>query len=176
MLSAGLLGGPVIGYQQDYYASKNLNNESTTVAARYEVEKAAGISYLPFLPAIRGLDGAKVALALEPDGEQDLERRIERLKKEGKTLSDDKNLAALSAWWNEEKPRVAEDAPLVSAARLFGGRMALRWTAIVPMSMAIGFGLLFIYFQATGGYQAIQLKGHHPEGEEFTGGVEAPIR
>ena len=54
--------------------------------------------------------------------------------------------------------------------------MALKWTALVPLMMAIGFGLLFVYFQMTGGYQAIELRGHHPEGEEFTGGVEAPVR
>jgi hypothetical protein len=54
--------------------------------------------------------------------------------------------------------------------------MALRWTAIVPFTMAIGFAILFVYFKMTGGYQAIELRGHHPEGEEFTGGVEAPIR
>lgn len=175
MLSAGLLGGPMIGYKQDYYASKDLNHKSTAVAERYEVEKATGISYLPILPPIRGLDGAKVALLLEKDGEEDLNRRIEMLQKEGKNLDDDKNLLALSSWWAEAKPQAAEDKELVSAARLFGGRMALKWTALVPLSMAIGFGILFVYFQMTGGYQAIELRGHHPKGEEFTGGVPAPV-
>src|SRR5688572_15206526 len=54
MLSAGLLGGPMIGYKQDYYASKQLTAESASTADRYQVEKAGGISYLPFLPPIRG--------------------------------------------------------------------------------------------------------------------------
>lgn len=176
MLSAGLLGGPMIGYKQDYFASRILTEKSATVAGRYQVEHAAGISYLPFLPAIRGLDGSRVALLLEPDGQEDLNRRIKALETEGRTLSDDKNLQALSSWWSEAKVHSAEDAPLVSAARLFGGRMALKWTALVPLMMAVGFGLLFVYFQATGGYQAVELRGHHPEGEEFTGGVEAPVR
>jgi MFS family permease len=175
MLSAGLLGGPMIGYKQDYYASKDLNHKSSTVAQRYEVEKPTGISYLPFLPAIRGLDGAKVALLLEADGEADLNHRIAMVEKEGKSLSDDKNLQALSSWWSEAKPHADEDTPLVTNARLFGGRMALKWTALVPFTMAIGFSILFIYFQMTGGYQAIELRGHHPEGEEFTGGVPAPV-
>ena len=43
----------------------------------------------PMLPPIRGLDGAKVALLLEPDGEADLNRRIENIQKEGKSLADD---------------------------------------------------------------------------------------
>ena len=80
----------MIGYKQDYYASKDLNHESAAVAERYEIEKPAGIWYLPFLPAIRGLDGAKVALLLDHDGEADLNRRIENLSKEGKSLGDDK--------------------------------------------------------------------------------------
>jgi MFS family permease len=175
MLSAGLLGGPMIGYKQDYYASKNVNEKSTVVAERYQVEKPTGISYLPFLPPIRGLDGAKVALLLEKDGEADLNRRVEQLQKEGKSLSDDKNLQALTSWWSEAKPHSSTDNQLVSDARLFGGRMALTWTAIVPFMMAIGFGLLFVYFRMTGGYQALELRDHHPEGEEFTGGVEGPV-
>jgi hypothetical protein len=166
----------MIGYKQDYYASKNLHEESTVTAERYEVEKAAGISYLPFLPPIRGLDGAKVAVLLEKDGEADLNRRVELLEAENKSLSADKNLAAMVQWWENAKPQAEQDKPLITAARLYGGRMALRWTALVPMAMAVGFGLLFIYFAMTGGYQAIELHGHHPDGEEFTGGVEAPIR
>ncbi|MDX1947326.1 MAG: MFS transporter [Pirellulaceae bacterium] len=174
MLSAGLLGGPVIGYKQDFFASRQLNAEAPEVAARFEVAQASGISYLPFLPAIRGLDGAKVALLTEKDGEADLNKRIANLEKEGKSLSDDKNLATLSAWWEAARPHAAEDKPLITAARLYGGRMALKWTALVPFSMAIGFGILFVYFQLTGGYQAIDLRGHHPKGEEFTGGVAGP--
>jgi len=165
----------MIGYKQDYFASQKLGQTSAAAAGRYEVEKATGISYLPVLPPIRGLDGSKVALLLEKDGEADLNRRIEALAKEGKSLNDDKNLSSLSNWWAQAKPYASEDADLVASARLFGGRMALKWTAIVPLMMAIGFGLLFVYFQLTGGYQAIELRGHHPKGEEFTGGVPAPV-
>jgi hypothetical protein len=104
-----------------------------------------------------------------------LNRRIENLQKEGKSLSDDKNVEALANWWQAAKPHASEDRPLVSNARLFGGRMALKWTALVPLAMAVGFGILFFYFQLTGGYQALELRGHHPEGEEFTGGVPAPV-
>jgi len=176
MLSAGLLGGPMIGYKQDYYASQNLNKNSPPTAERYEVSEATGISYLPFLPPIRGLDGSKVALLLEKDGVADLEKRVTVLEDEGKTLSDDANLMSLVTWWNMAKAYVSTDKPMVTAARLFGGRMALKWTALVPLCMAIGFGILFVYFRMTGGYQAIELRGHHPDGEEFTGGVQAPVR
>jgi MFS family permease len=174
MLSAGLLGGPMIGYKQDYYASKQLTAESASTAERYQVEKAGGISYLPILPPIRGLDGAKVAILTERDGEADLNKRVANLEKEGKPLSADVNLKALVDWWDGAKPHAPEDKPLVNSARLFGGRMALKWTALVPLMMAIGFGILFAYFSMTGGYQAIELRGHRPDGEEFTGGVQGP--
>ena len=174
MLSAGLLGGPMIGYKQDYYASKELSQQSSSTAERYQVEQPGGIGYLPFLPPIRGLDGAKVAILTE--GEADLNKRIENLRAEGKELSEDKNLAGLSSWWSVAENHAGTDKPLVESARLYGGRMALKWTSLVPLGMAIGFGLLFAYFKATGGYQAIELRKHHPDGEEFTGGVEGPIR
>jgi MFS family permease len=165
MLSAGLLGGPMIGYKQDYYASKELTQKSADTAERYQVAKAQGISYLPFLPAIRGLDGAKVAILTEPDGVADLNKRVERVEAEGKTLSDDKNLQGLVQWWEAAKQYADLDKPMVIAARLFGGRMALRWTALVPMSMAVGFGILFFYFAATGGYKQVHIDGHAVPGE-----------
>jgi MFS family permease len=174
MLSAGLLGGPMIGYKQDYYASQNLTEKSPPTAERYQVAEPSGIWYLPILPAIRGLDGARVAILTERDGEADLNKRVTNLESEGKKLSDDPNLSGLVAWWEAAKQFASTDKPLVQAARLFGGQMALRWTAIVPFCMAIGFGILFIYFSMTGGYQAVELRGHKPEGEEFTGGVEGP--
>lgn len=165
MLSAGLLGGPVIGYNQDFFASQNLTKESPPTAERYQVAEAQGIWYLPFLPAIRGLDGARVAILTEADGVADLNKRVERLEGEGKTLADDKNLNGLVQWWEAAKQFADLDKPLVIAARLFGGRQALIWTALVPMTMAIGFGILFVYFAATGGYKQVHIDGHAVPGE-----------
>jgi MFS family permease len=176
MLSAGLLGGPIIGYNQDLYASKSLAEKSPPTAERYQVTEPTGIAHLPFLPKTRGLDGAKVATLLDRDGEEDLNKRVELLKKEGKELKDDPKLESFVRWWEAAKPEAPKDKPLVTESRLFGGQMALQWTAIVPLMMAVGFLLLFLYFQATGGYQAIELRGHHAKGEEFTGGVEGPVR
>ncbi len=67
------------------------------------------------------------------------------------------------------------DAPSVEAARLYGGRMALRWTAIVPAMMAVGYLLLVLYFRAKGGYRVEVLHGRPLDGEKYTGGVEAPL-
>jgi hypothetical protein len=53
--------------------------------------------------------------------------------------------------------------------------MALKWTAVVPLSMAIGYFLLVVYFRAKGGYQVEVLHGKKPQGERYTGGVEGPV-
>jgi len=171
MLSAGLLGGPGIGFEQDYYAAQELQKASPST---YELYKADKPSHFLFFEA-QGLDGSKVA-AVSDDGAS-LKTDVENLEKKGISLSSQPQLAALYSWWTEQAaPRAAEDKPLVKEATIYGGQMALKWTSLIPLTLAIGFGLLFAYFKATGGYQAVELRGHHPEGEEFTGGVEGPVQ
>src|SRR5436190_4650392 len=57
MLSAGLLGGPGIGYNQDYFASKDLREKAPAVYDQYKSPTAN--RFLVF-PEIQGLDGSKV--------------------------------------------------------------------------------------------------------------------
>jgi hypothetical protein len=57
MLSAGLLGGPGIGYNQDYYASKDLKEKAPAVYQQYKAPTENGFL---FFPKITGLDGTKV--------------------------------------------------------------------------------------------------------------------
>jgi len=59
MLSAGLLGGPGIGYKQDYFASKELKTQD---AALYDEYKSETKNAFLFFPEIQGLDGAKVGV------------------------------------------------------------------------------------------------------------------
>lgn len=143
MLSAGLLGGPGIGYKQDFYASENLKQTAPDTYERYRSDKEEGFL---FLPKIAGLDGTKVG---------DLKDKI-------------KDKVPLTS--EEER-----DKPLVLDAEIYGGRMALKWTAVVPAMMAVGYLLLVIYFRAKGGYQVEVLHGQKPEGEHYTGGVEGPM-
>ncbi|MDB5338188.1 MAG: Major Facilitator Superfamily protein [Planctomycetaceae bacterium] len=151
MLSAGLLGGPGIGYKQDYFATLNLKDHSPPTYVRYKVEEPKGFL---FFPKIAGLDGQKVA-TLNDNGKQ---LKIDQDLLEGKTRKESeerelKNLKKLSAWWDEAKTKAAEDKPMVTAASLYGGKMALRWTAAVPAAMAVGYLILIVYFQAIGGYK-----------------------
>lgn len=163
MLSAGLLGGPAIGYKQDYYASKNLEEKAPETYGRYSVEEPQGFL---FLPAIKGLDGAKVGV-LE-DGGAELANVGNALEADGKK---DENHDKLAAWWESAKGQASADEEPVKAATLEGGRMALKITAVVPAIMAVLYLLLLMYFKATGGYKAMEVSG-----EEASGGVEGVVR
>ncbi len=57
MLSAGMLGGPGIGYKQDYFASTELKQKAPAV---YEQYKSPTENAFLFFPKIQGLDGSKV--------------------------------------------------------------------------------------------------------------------
>lgn len=143
MLSAGYLGGPVIGYMQDYFAASQLKQTSAVVFEEYAKPVGDESSLYGVTPKIRALDGEKVGAVV-------------RKNKEGKA---------------DELSPAEKD---VIGARLFGGRMALRYTALVPTAMAIGFGLLLVYFTMSGGYKQVEI--HHGEGEKYTGGVEGPVQ
>ena len=149
MLSAGLLGGPGIGFKQDYNASHQLKVTSPAVYERYKAP--AENNFLGY--TVVGLDGSKVGV-LE-DGGKELARADEILKKEGKT---DKHQEALSTWWAGAQKTAAEDKKVVTEATLHGGRMALKLTSYVPAIMAVLYLLLILYFKATGGYKAVHIE------------------
>jgi MFS family permease len=119
MLSAGLLGGPGIGYKQDYFASTELRR---TDPALYEEFKSPSENGFLFFPKIQGLDGTRVG--------------------EIRSIPADERTPAQQ---------------VVGAADLFGGKMALRYTALVPATMAICYLILILYFRSIGGYTAVHL-------------------
>jgi MFS family permease len=149
MLSAGLLGGPAIGYKQDYFASKDLQNKAPETFQRYSVSEPKGFL---FLPKVKGLDGAKVGVL--GDSGKELAAVDAALAKDNKK---DANHDTLKAWWESAKGNAVKDAPLVNAATLEGGRSALRVTAAVPALMAILYLSLILYFKARGGYKAVHI-------------------
>ncbi len=171
MLSAGLLGGPGIGYKQDYFASQKLAEISEPTYERYQAD---GLNRFLFLPEIRGLDGAKVGVIRDKSESgpgTELAETIAKLEADGRTNEDVERIAR---WWESAKPYASEDRPHVEEATIYGGQMALKWTAAVPLFMAFGYLILVLYFAAKGGYQQEVLHGQEPEGEHYTGGVEGP--
>ena len=133
MLSAGLLGGPGIGFEQDYYASENLKKADPAVYERYKAPTEN--EFLTFKTV--GLDGAKVGVlevqgtaARRPtrgacDGPQGATpRRPPRGRSQTSRSS--------STGGTAPRPTAQADKPLVTDASLYGGRMALKLTAAVP--------------------------------------------
>ncbi|MGA2501881.1 MAG: MFS transporter, partial [Tepidisphaeraceae bacterium] len=155
MLSAGFLAGPGIGYKQDYNASKDLK---ATAPAAYDRYKAAEKNSFLFFPAIQGLDGSKVAI-VEDTGKG----MTEEMALNAKNNKKDENLDKLNTWWTTAKLTATQDKEPVIKARLYGGRMALKLTALVPTTMAVCYLLLVAYFVSKGGYKAIHLDANGNE-------------
>jgi hypothetical protein len=169
MLSAGFLGSPAIGFQQDYYASEKLQQESRSTYDRYAVEKDK-----VFLGVFKtkGLDGAKVGLmeleakvlkgqaagatkgdkATAENAAKELAKTLERLRS-----SSDVESRQLASWFEADKKYVPVDEKPVEEAGLFGSRMALKWTAVVPATMAVLYLLIILYFRLQGGYKPVHL-------------------
>ncbi len=162
MLSAGLLGGPGIGFKQDKFASERLQEISPETYTRYKADKEN--HFLVF--STNGLNGTKVS-TLGDQGKK-LAGEIEILNQ---TKAKDENLQSLESWWADAQATADADAKPVKEATLHGSRMALKLTAIVPAIMAVCYLLLILYFKSIGGYEALRM-----DGEKLSGGVEGPVR
>lgn len=147
-LSAGLLGGPAIGFMQDRFASQLLQHTSPATYQRYSADREN--SFLFFRS--RGLDSSKVAV-LADNGKQ----LAEDLAALQRSHAQDPQIQSLAAWWEAARGYVSVDREPVIQATLYGSRMALRRTALVPIAMAAGYFLLLIYFRSLGGYRQLHL-------------------
>ena len=197
MLSAGLLGGPGIGYKQDLFAVQQLTADPADKPTyeRYQAKKDDGtpaFNTFPLVsdfapqtaPPVAGLDGAKLKVFDDYKAFQDksaaaakagqdapkgppttLEADLATIaanKADGKPVEAKlaSNLSALSGWWTGQgRPNFAADQDRLEPARLFGSKQALLYTALVPGALVVGFLLLFVYFQARGGYKQVHLDG-----------------
>jgi MFS family permease len=170
MLSAGLLGGPGIGFKQDYYASHSLRKADPAVYERYKAP--APNEFLVF--QTYGLDGAKVGV-LEDEGKEAV-RSLEILKKPGSGATPEAiaNQQKLVDWWEAARATAAADKKLVTDASLFGGRMALKITAGVPAVLALLYLSMILYFRTQGGYRPQKLISKHEEALMMTGGTVGP--
>ena len=167
MLSAGLLGGPGIGFKLDYYTAEELRQKDINTYNRYEKENS-------FYGVIHGhaVDASKLSLLEKTERVDQLQRDLAKLdltKKtdaaKEKTLNLDKELTQeeidaalknekLATWWKRQgEPNQKEDRPALDAATLFGCRMTPELIAIVPATMAVLYLLLLAYFRLIGGYK-----------------------
>ena len=91
---------------------------------------------------------------LEDDGKE-AQRALALLEKDKAKPEAIESQKALVDWWTETASKsAADDKPLIEAAGLFGGRQALKLTALVPAAMFACYALLLVWFRMRGGYQA----------------------
>lgn len=161
MLSAGLLGGPGIGYKQDYFATQKISTDNPAVYQRYESQD---INHFLFFPGVQGLDGAKVGVLLSDA--KTLEHDVQTLKEQG-AFENNTTLKPLYNWWEDTAKQHAEqDKPIIVETRLYGGQTAMRYTALIPVTMFVGYLILVIYFKMSGGYHAIRIDTEGKEHEQ----------
>lgn len=149
MLSAGFLGGPGIGFKQDYYATKQLKERDPNV---YEAFAADEENSFYGLVHVRGLDGKKVGKVTSEH--EEFVKAVDEAKETKDPGKIAKAEGALAAW-KSSKEGQADEA--IEAASLYGGRMALILTAGVPATMAVLYLLLILYFRFTGGYKRVEI-------------------
>ena len=142
MTSAGYLGGPGIGYKQDYFASQYIQENSPET---YQRVKAPNENKFLAFPSIVGIDGAKAGMIADNGATINSEVAIagDRINEESFA-----GLREQSQWWEANKETASVDAGPVAEATLYGSRMAIRLTALVPASMAVIYLILMLFFKA----------------------------
>lgn len=146
MLSAGYLGGPGIGYKQDYFASRYLQEKS---AEAYELVKAPKAKGFLSFPKISGIDGQKAGMLADHG-----KALMDEVNIVGDQIDDEKfeKLKASLDWWNKnQKFSEKKNGGPVGEATLHGSRMAIRYTALVPATMAVLYLILIGLAKVSGG-------------------------
>ncbi|MCB9878615.1 MAG: MFS transporter [Planctomycetes bacterium] len=138
MLSAGIIGGPGLGYAKDRFAGAELAAASPAVQAEY---KSEGTSQFLIFAEVHGIDGGKLQAAQNKLGAARAE-----LAKAGET-DPAKGLDKLTA-----------DERTVIEASIAGDRQTLKADSVIPATMAVIYLLLALWFKAKGGYRALRIE------------------
>ncbi len=117
MLSAGLLGGPGLGFGKDKFSAEELKEKNP---ALYEQVKAAEPSKFVGFEAYP-IDGKKLAEA------------------------------------KDAKDARTDDQKAIVAADQIGDRKTLKADSFIPLTMAVIYLLMMLYFKAIGGYKPVHI-------------------
>ncbi len=118
MMSAGLIGGPGLGYAKDRFTTEHL---TASAPALYEQYKSSTPSRFLFLEKVSGLDGTKLS-------------------------------EAQTAVTKTPAQQSVVDASIV------GDRKTLKADSFIPITMAVIYLLLLIYFKSIGGYKVVRME------------------
>jgi MFS family permease len=143
MMSAGLIGGPGLGYAKDRFAAEALQEKDAALFAEWKGEdsksKFLGFQEVETLDPKR-LEDAKKAVAAK--------KSAELAKADGKPVAED--VAALAA-------TVTPAQETVVAADIDGNRKTLKVDSFIPAAMAVIYLLLMLYFRSIGGYRPLTI-------------------
>ncbi len=137
MMSAGMIGGPGLGYAKDRFASAALEQADAAVYAEYKVAEPSG--WLFFKP-VSAIDGAKLG---------EVQGRLAATRTELLAEGNKDPKAALARLTDEERT--------VIESSIAGDRKTLVADSFIPATMAVIYLLLFLYFRAIGGYKAVHI-------------------
>ena len=151
MLSAGLIGGPGLGYAKDRFAGEELKKADSAIFEEYKAAQPSKFLNVD-ATAATGLDGKKLGEANERLGV--IRKEVDAAKGDPKTALDKLD---------------PKDRTVITAS-IDGDRRTLKFDAYIPAAMAVIYLLLFLYFKTIGGYKPVHIA------EDFTGGTEGPMQ
>jgi len=117
--------------------------------------------------------------ALTPEQRKKKQKALELTQAELDTAlkhfreSDQPEQKELVTWFEANKRDAVVDAKPIETATLYGGRMALQWTALVPAAMAVLYLVLIVYFRLQGGYTKLDVDAAMEHAMESPGSAEA---
>jgi hypothetical protein len=138
MMSAGMLGGPGLGYAKDRFASAHLEQANPVVFSEYRVANPSGWLFFEEVTAIEGRKLGEVQAKLATARAELAEQGIV-----------DPQVAL---------DRLTPEEQAVHAASIAGDRQTLVADAAIPSVMALIYLGLLIYFRAIGGYKPLAIQ------------------
>jgi hypothetical protein len=138
MLSAGLIGGPGLGYCKDRFAGEELKKTNPAVFEEYKAPQPSRFLNLEFT-AIYGFDGTKFGA---------VETKLGTAREEVIQAGGNPSTAL-------EKLTPSERA--VHEAGIAGDRKTLKTDSFIPATMALIYLLILLYFKTIGGYKPVHI-------------------
>lgn len=137
MLSAGVVGGPGLGYAKDRFVGEELRARDAAIYAKFEASKSS--QFLVFAEA-KGIDGK-----MRSEVEAKLAGHRKSLPNEG---IEDPKIAF---------DRMSHEERAVIEASIAADRRTLQVDSFIPAGMAGIYLLLLVWFKSRGGYRVLRI-------------------
>lgn len=143
MMSAGLIGGPGLGYFKDRYAAEELAQKDAAIHSDWTAGE--NNSKFLFFEEVASIDPVRLEAAKETAAAR---KRVTTLTEAGEEVPAD--IAEKAATLTPEQQTVVD-------ADIVGNRKTLRVDSLIPLTMAGLFLFLMLYFKSIGGYRPLKV-------------------